>query len=1211
MTKPRLFLCETDKTKICELETSSMSGSFKFNAYSELNFTVGRTYTNMITGETQVNPYYNKIEALRLVYLEGFGYFEIQSPEVISDGIQEVKNVSAYSLEYSLSQKYLENFDVNTGKNTSIEVIYGKDKNKDGKITFDEVRSVVLYDDTIYLETNDPKEIQYREKHSLMHLILEKAYGWSIRHIDATLRSMTRQFEISRASVYDFIMQDVCDKFNCFAEFDTINNTISLYAEAPVMSFDGDGVKTSFIISPAFQELETVTINGYKTTEYTYNKNTGELIFLTAPIIGANIEVTDGSQMKYMTDIYVSFDNLVQEVSVNYSADDIKTQLTVKGADDLDIRDVNMGAPYIIDLSYYHDVDWMGEELYDAYAAYLQTSNNGSSEYKNNAIRIQELDHLISYEYNRMSLNYEVAEDITYETSGKYYVRWGTFPHYYYTEVSLPSEYNAYTTYYNMLPGGINITKVENLYVALRRYFNSQDEKDTSKISELQDDFAFMKVNTITSLVEKLENVNTLDKKNAAVSEFLDEALDHLGLTPLVERYKKYYESIKTADEEAGDNDPESANYWLYYPVELMLDAINKEIDDRKNIIKPYEEERDALKARNGQIKNNSSIDAFFKTYYVEQGFDEITSIAKAKQLLSRLSPFLREDEYTDDNFSKTSADTIETLMQTQKELLECGRIELSKLCSPKLQFSMDMANIYALPEFEPIVDKFQLGNIINIKLRESQTEMFTIVGDGATTEFIVLTSFDAIKDITFNDSGKLGCTYDSKTGALTFAEAPQVDAKIDVTLVKYYIKQSRLLQVDINFDDFSDFSCEFGELTSLRSPSSIHADLLANALSAGKSVASSATYWQKGADLATSTDKKIQQGLISAIGGIYNSDQSITIDDSGILLRKVNDDGSFSPYQAWLTSNTILLSSDGFRQGSTPRMGLGEFTVDGATFYGILAEAVLSGYIEGSKIVGGTINIGDGAFVVHEDGTVTMNAEGNIIDGYAKEDYVNTKVEDIHSLINKMSDIIVSPTEPENADFGQIWLDTSTAPYILKVFTQIGESEDGQWEDFDEEYSGVVHATKPSKYSENDLWILASGEVCGNFGPGSILRATTSSDDFNSSHWVDAMSEQTELLNNIKQYFTFNKDSGLKIGQTDDKFYVNISSTEMGFYDNSEGTNAKVVSIGNESATIKNMVVEENAQFDCNAKFNNEVRFGSFIWKVESNGSLSLAVDK
>ena len=32
--KPRIFLCETNKERICELETSNTSGSFKFNSIS-------------------------------------------------------------------------------------------------------------------------------------------------------------------------------------------------------------------------------------------------------------------------------------------------------------------------------------------------------------------------------------------------------------------------------------------------------------------------------------------------------------------------------------------------------------------------------------------------------------------------------------------------------------------------------------------------------------------------------------------------------------------------------------------------------------------------------------------------------------------------------------------------------------------------------------------------------------------------------------------------------------------------------------------------------------------------------------------------------------------------------------------------------------------------------------------------------------------------
>ena len=134
--KPRIFLCETDKSTICQLETTETKGSFKFNAYDEISLTISRTYTNMITGETDVNPFYDKIEALRLLYVEGFGYFEIQEPELVSDGIKEVKNITAYGLEYTLSQKYIEEFYVNTGERNSLEVV-----NSDGI----HIKPVTLY----------------------------------------------------------------------------------------------------------------------------------------------------------------------------------------------------------------------------------------------------------------------------------------------------------------------------------------------------------------------------------------------------------------------------------------------------------------------------------------------------------------------------------------------------------------------------------------------------------------------------------------------------------------------------------------------------------------------------------------------------------------------------------------------------------------------------------------------------------------------------------------------------------------------------------------------------------------------------------------------------------------------------------------------------------------------------------------------------------
>jgi hypothetical protein len=277
------------------------------------------------------------------------------------------------------------------------------------------------------------------------------------------------------------------------------------------------------------------------------------------------------------------------------------------------------------------------------------------------------------------------------------------------------------------------------------------------------------------------------------------------------------------------------------------------------------------------------------------------------------------------------------------------------------------MSNIYALPEFEPIIDQFQLGKVIKVGLRSD------------------------------------------------------------------YIKQSRLLQVDIGFDDFSDFSCEFGDLTSLRNQSDIHADLLKKAVQAGKSVATNASYWTKGSEQANSIDLRLEEGLLNSIEAIKAIDgsQHAFLDKYGIHLEAVNPDtGEVSDKRVWLVNNQIVFTDNGFK---TTKTVLGEFTVDNVTYYGLLAQAVISGYIEGSQIKGGTIQIGlqdDGtyAFEVHEDGSVTMNG-GSSIKGYAKED-------DVQNIQNKVQEVQTAVDAINNSKMYRIEI-RCEGPQILRVKNQ------------------------------------------------------------------------------------------------------------------------------------------------------------------------------
>jgi len=901
--KPRLFLCETNKEIICQLETTNTQGSFKFNSMSELSFETARVYNDPITGETKTNPYYNKIEALRLIYLEGFGYFELQGPELISDGIKESKSCTAYSLEYTLAQKYLENFYVNMGTVESLEVINASSE-----------KNIVPI--TLYNPSNP--------KLSLLHLVLSEIYGWKIGHIDASLQTLSRQFEVDRESVYDFLMNEVCEKFNCYIVFDTIENTINIYAESLTAKFIGDGHANIFTITPPFSQISTVSVDGYKTTRWKYDTKTGALTLEDIPESGAHIEVVDGALTEWETDVFVSFENLAQEVNINYDADAIKTRLTVTYGDDYDIREVNLGLPYLTDISYYYTVDWMGQDLYDAYTKYLQKSNNSQTEYTKNSQEILKWNDYIAYEENRLSLEYSLVESVNSSTVGTYYTRQENLDgSYYYSEVSLPSEYVVDVDYYSNVTTNVNEEKVSNLYEVLQKYFyayfNGQADGIAGALNELREllGFEFMETYTLTYLHDSLKSATSLSDMDTAIYNFLNEIWAELGRNPLRELYLKPYRTTQETNIKAGWSNKTDSNYGNYYPVTLFITSIESAITQRDTTINGYKVQQKVYQDKNAAISDS---------LLMRNNFTEVQLI--------RLSAFLREDELHLDDIVETSLDDVSSSFKIKQDAMESGRIELQKLCQPQLQFSMTMANIYALPEFAPIIHQFQLGKVIKVCLRSD------------------------------------------------------------------YIKQSRLLQVDINFDDFSDFSCEFGELTSLRTQSDIHADLLSKAISAGKSVATNSSYWTRGSDTATSVDLKIQQGLLDATTQIKAMDgsQGVIIDKWGIHLQNIDPlTGKIDPKQGWITNNKFLYTDDGFK---STKSVFGEYTYDGDTYYGILAEALVGNLLIGSQIK-----------LENNDGSMTFDNNGLSVSNKINSFNVNPNSKNLFKISNKDNDILYVDT--------------------------------------------------------------------------------------------------------------------------------------------------------------------------------------------------------
>ena len=279
-----------------------------------------------------------------------------------------------------------------------------------------------------------------------------------------------------------------------------------------------------------------------------------------------------------------------------------------------------------------------------------------------------------------------------------------------------------------------------------------------------------------------------------------------------------------------------------------------------------------------------------------------------------RLSPFIKEDEFNDSNFLLTGYESEEERIKICQELMGEAAKELNTLCKPSLEFSMTMANILALPEFEPLFNQFQLGNFIRVQIRDG------------------------------------------------------------------YVKRSRLLEVNINFDDLSDFSCVFGNLVTTKSEIDRHADLLSRAVSAGKQVATSAGSWQRAVDKSNALESEMASGFQNAVIEVGKANgQSVIWDSTGIWGRKLRDgsDDQYEDEQFRIINNKLLFSNDGFKTSKTV---VGKYMVGDQEKWGILAEDITADEIVGKHLSGGSIEIGTGdtKFVVNENGTVEIKSGGD-----------------------------------------------------------------------------------------------------------------------------------------------------------------------------------------------------------------------------------------
>jgi hypothetical protein len=262
---PGFILCNPNKEPLYSLGgISDRAYKARFNQLSELSFRADKVVNGIEM------PYYDYIVHKRLVYLKNIDYFMITGVEEKGDGLEKYKLVTCQSLEVEFSKRNLALF-----KHTSLQ----------------------------FYNAVSPSN-------TLIGKILQYMPDWSVGKINGGFARKYRSFDIANKSIYNFLMNDVEEAYECVFEFDTINKTISA------------------------------------------------------------VSVEDATTP---TDIYISYDNLIKQISIKESTEELITALSVFGGNGLDINDVNpLGHNTLYDFTYFKTLDssgsplWMEESLVTA-----------------------------------------------------------------------------------------------------------------------------------------------------------------------------------------------------------------------------------------------------------------------------------------------------------------------------------------------------------------------------------------------------------------------------------------------------------------------------------------------------------------------------------------------------------------------------------------------------------------------------------------------------------------------------------------------------------------------------------------------------------------------------------------------------------------------------------------------------------------------------
>lgn len=314
-----------------------------------------------------------------------------------------------------------------------------------------------------------------------------------------------------------------------------------------------------------------------------------------------------------------------------------------------------------------------------------------------------------------------------------------------------------------------------------------------------------------------------------------------------------------------------------------------------------------------------------------------------------------------------------------------------------------------------------------------------------------------------------------------------------------------RLIGVDFSGDSVSDINVTFSDqIVSVDREIDDKASIFQQMTTIATNYNSTILQAKQGVEANKELNDIYTNGLNATKAMITNSDDNeVTITKSGILIRRMDDEGHYGLKQARTIGNGFYLTDDAWE---TLKMAVGEIIyinpITGVQeqAYGVIADTLI-----GNLIAGKQMHIGN------EDGSVLITGDGIELDGGAitwKTPLPSSSVDGLDNYLEQLDGRIQTYSQTEdpssewktadekNKHVGDIWLNPSDGLTKQWDGTKWIEITDSALKELAESKAQIFTDTPTTPYYVGDLWVQGAD--------GDILNCIQSklSGSYDSSHW-------------------------------------------------------------------------------------------------------------